>query len=530
MKKSLLSVLLVTGVAGAAIAQQAATPPAAPATAHTAADQMKGAAPAQAAFTPPVPPPRKLAPPVPALLQSRAHEVWTTNCVACHGNTIEPGARAKSLFSETFLAGRTDAQIVQATADGPAGIANHGFKTLYLPGEINQIPAYLRIRGGIMNRKIGEVPDPNGKVIKSEKATFKVEVLAKGFNQPWGLEFLPDGRMIFTERSGAVRFLDKSGKVSAPVKGTPKVFERQDGGMLDVALSPDFAKNGWIYLAYSDVPPGFTHEPGTEKAPLMAPPTMTTIVRGKVNANNEWTEQQILFQAPSELYTFPADHYGARFLFDGKGHLFWTMGERHDMQASQNLASPLGKIHRINEDGSIPADNPFVKTPGALGSIWSYGHRNPEGLDFDPVTGLLWETEHGPVGGDEINIIEPGKNYGWGVVTYGLEPGIVRQEAVGMTPPVTYYNPSIGPGGTTFYTGDRFPAWKNNMFIAGMVGQRLIRLEIKDRQIVSQEIVFRDHGRIREVITGPDGYLYLLLQNRNGDPVGGSIVRLVPSR
>ena len=265
MKRSLLSVLLVTGVAGAAIAQQAATPPAAPATAHTAADQMKGAAPAQAAFTPPVPPPRKLAPPVPALLQSRAHEVWTTNCVACHGNTIAPGSSAKSLFSETFLAGRTDAQIVQATADGPAGVANHGFKTLYLPGEINQIPAYLRIRGGIMNRKIGEVPDPNGKVIKSDKATFKVEVLAKGFNQPWGLEFLPDGRMIFTERSGALRFLDKNGKVSAAVKGTPKVFERQDGGMLDVALSPDFAKNGWIYLAYSDVPPGLHQRTGHGK-------------------------------------------------------------------------------------------------------------------------------------------------------------------------------------------------------------------------------------------------------------------------
>ncbi len=323
---------------------------------------------------------------------------------------------------------------------------NHGFKTLYLPGELGQIPAYLRIRGGVMNRKVGETPDPNGKVIKSQKATFKVETLAKGFNQPWGLGFLPDGRIIFTERSGALRFLDKSGKVSAPVKGTPKVFERQDGGMLDVALPPDFAKSGWIYLSYSDVPPGFTPEPGTEKAPLMAPPTMTTVVRGKVNANNEWVEQQILFQAPADLYSFPADHYGSRFLFDGKGHLFWTMGERHDMQASQNLASPLGKIHRINEDGSIPADNPFVHTPGALGSIWSYGHRNPEGLDFDPVTGILWETEHGPVGGDEINIIEPGKNYGWGVITNGLEPGIVRQSAVGMTNPITFYNPSDRSG------------------------------------------------------------------------------------
>ena len=219
MKKSILSALLITGVAGAALAQQAAPP--APATAHTAADMMRGAAPAPAPITPPVPPPRRLAPPVPALLQSRAHEVWTTNCIACHGNTIEAGPSAKSLFSDSFLSSRSDAQIASAVADGPSGVANHGFKTLYLPGELGQIPAYLRIRGGVLNRKVGDTPDPSGKVIKSQKATFKVETLAKGFNQPWGLAFLPDGRILFTERSGAVRFLDKSGKVSAPVKGTP---------------------------------------------------------------------------------------------------------------------------------------------------------------------------------------------------------------------------------------------------------------------------------------------------------------------
>ena len=179
------------------------------------------------------------------------------------------------------------------------------------------------------------------------------------------------------------------------------------------------------------------------------------------------------------------DHYGSRFLFDRKGHFFWSMGERHDMQMSQNLASPLGKIHRINDDGSVPKDNPFVDMAGALGSIWTYGRRNPEGLAFDPASGLLWETEHGPTGGDEVNIIEKGKDYGWGVATMGMQPGIARQHAPDMIDPIAYYTPSIGPSGITFNTGDRYPGWKDNLFIAAMIGQKLIRMEIKGRKIVA---------------------------------------------
>jgi len=352
----------------------------------------------------------------------------------------------------------------------------------------------------------------------------------RGLNQPWGLAFLPDGRAIFTERSGQLRFMDKNGAISDPVKGTPAVFERQDAGMLDVQLHPDYAKNGWIYLSYTTVPPGYQVQPDELKAPNMSAPTMTYIIRGKVNANNEWVDQQILFNPPPDSYRVSADHYGSRFLFDRKGHFFWSMGERHDMQMSQNLASPLGKIHRLNDDGSIPKDNPFIHTPGALGSIWTYGHRNPEGLTFDPATGLFWETEHGPTGGDEVNIIEPGKDYGWGVATMGLEPGIGRLHATGMTDPITFFNPSIGPAGITFYTGDRYPGWKGNLFITGMVGEKLIRMEIKGRQIAAQETLIQGYGRIRDVVQGPDGLLYLLLQNMNGDPKGGSIVRLVPAK
>ena len=512
MKKYMMSagLFVVALGAGAALAQQAAPPPLAPTDIKI--------------------PPRKLAAPVPALRQSRAYEIYTTTCSGCHGMNAQPGAKGPSLLSDAFLNSHTDEQIVHAVSDGVPGTANHSFKTLFFPDEMAQLPAYLRIQGGIVNRHAGAVPDITGKVIKSQKATFKVETLVKGLNQPWGMAFLPDGRMIFTERSGQLRFMDKKGKISEPVKGTPAVFERQDGGLLDVALHPDFAKNGWIYMSYTTVPPGVTPEPGSETAPNLAPLTMTYIVRGKVNANNEWTDQQILFQPPADSYRYAADHYGSRFLFDGKGHFFWSMGERHDFQMSQNLASPLGKIHRMNDDGTIPADNPFVHTPGAVPSIWSFGHRNPEGLTFDPATGIFWETEHGPVGGDEVNIVEPGKNYGWGLATMGLEPGVNHLHATGVTDPITFYNPSIGPAGISFYTGDKFPGWKGNMFVTAMVGQKLIRMEIKDRQIVSQETVFQDYGRVRDVKTGPDGLVYILLQNMNGDPKGGSIIRLVPAK
>jgi glucose/arabinose dehydrogenase len=491
-----------------------------------------------AQFTPPPPPPlapteitmppKRMAPPVPALRQTRVFEIWNTTCSGCHGNTLQPGAKAKSLYTTDYLNIHTDAQIVSAVGEGPAGSANHDFKRLFNPDELSQFPAYLRIVSGNLNRKVAPVPDITGKVFTSAKQKFKVETVAKGLNQPWGAAFLPDGRMIFTERDGKLRFLSKDGKLSEPVKGTPAVFERQDGGLLDVALHPDFAKNGWIYISYTTVPPGYTPTLEEYKAPNLSAPTMTYIMRGKVNANNEWVDQQILFQPPADSYRTSADHYGSRFLFDGKGHFFWSMGERHDYQMSQNLASPLGKIHRLNDDGTVPADNPFVHTPGALGSIWTYGHRNPEGLTFDPATGLFWETEHGPTGGDEVNIIEPGKDYGWGVATKGLEPGIFRTSATGMVDPITFYNPSIGPAGITFYTGDKYPAWKGNLFVSAMVGETLIRMEIKDRQIVSQERIIQDYGRVRSVFQGPDGLLYCLLQNRNGDPVGGSIIRLVP--
>jgi glucose/arabinose dehydrogenase len=322
------------------------------------------------------------------------------------------------------------------------------------------------------------------------------------------------------------------------VKGTPVPWVRQDGGYFDIAAHPDYNKNGWIYLSYSELVPGFTGTVPAPDAPRTTPlpPSMTRVVRGRINANSEWVDQQEIYRAPAALYTPAIIHYGSRFLFDGKGHLYWTLGERGDPANAQNLSVPLGKIHRINDDGSVPKDNPFVNLAGADPTIWSYGHRNPEGLAWNPVDGHLWETEHGPTGGDEVNVIKRGANYGWGKISRGLEPGISEVEMAGMEQPKTFFNPAIGPGGITFLTSNHYKGWKNNLFITGMTGMKLFRMVVKNDQILSRELLLDRVGRVRDIKQGPDGLLYILLQNPTGNTPAsgmtngnvGMVVRLVP--
>jgi glucose/arabinose dehydrogenase len=361
--------------------------------------------------------------------------------------------------------------------------------------------------------------------------------VAGGLDVPWGIAFLPDGHTaIVPERGGKIRFVDiKANTKSEAIRNTPKVFVRQDAGNLDIILHPDYAKNGWIYLGYVDVQPGVTPAPNSNVAPNPAPPTMTVIVRGKVR-DGEWVENQEIWRAPNEQYTQPNDHYGIRFLWDKQKHLYWTLGDRHYFYDAQDLSKPFGKIHRVMDDGKPVPSNPFYNTPGAMKSVWSYGHRNPEGLAWNPVDGHLWETEHGPTGGDEINVIKKGANYGWGKISRGIEPGIEAVEMAGMEQPKAFFNPAIGPGGITFYTGNKYPGWKNSLFITGMTGQKLFRMEVKNDQILSRELLLDRAGRVRDVKQGPDGFLYICLQNPTGNAADsgvtngnvGMIVRLVP--
>ena len=234
-------------------------------------------------------------------------------------------------------------------------------------------------------------------------------------------------------------------------------------------------------------------------------------MRGKISKNNEWTDQQVIFRSPAELYSPRGEHYGSRFLWDKEGHLFFTLGERGVMANAQDLAknNGLGKIHRINDDGTAPKDNPFVNTPGVDPTVWSYGHRNPQGLAWDRVSGKLWESEHGPNGGDEINIIQPGHNYGWGVITMGSQPGITEQSHPGMEQPIVYFTPGIAPTQISIYTGDRYPGWKNtSLFVCALVGEQLRRLEISGDKVTHQEVLFNQFGRVRDIVQGP-GRLFL---------------------
>lgn len=445
---------------------------------------------------------------------SPAPALYAQFCAGCHGPTLG-GGLAASLVDDEWKHASDDAGLARVIAAGVPGTPMLPFKDLLDEQQIRQLVFYIRQQGAAAKEKPQLQIDPDGHVVKSSRQTVRLEAVVKGLETPWGIGFLPDARMLVTERPGRLRIVEK-GQLLPPVTGTPVVWSRQDGGLLDVEVHPDYARTGWIYLAYS--------EAGTDGTT-----SMTAIVRGRIK-NNAWIDEQVIYKATPDLFYAQNSHYGVRFLFDPQGHLFYTIGDRGHPAEAQDLSKPAGKIHRVNADGSVPKDNPFVGKAGVVPTIWSYGHRNPQGLAFDPATGQLWATEHGPMGGDELNRIERGGNYGWPLVSNGLEPGITRSEAEGMISPAAYWNPAIGPAGIAF-AGDRYPGWRNHLLVAGLAGQQLRRVEIAGDRVVSQEIVFNQFGRVRDVVSGPDGYLYVAVNlpgQRLSDTTAGTVVRLVP--
>ncbi|MPZ18942.1 MAG: glucose sorbosone dehydrogenase [Luteitalea sp.] len=446
-------------------------------------------------------------------------QIYTDYCSGCHGSTLS-GGRAPTLFDDTWRGGGDDASLTTSIREGLRGTEMPPFKEVLTEAQIEGLIGYLRRQRLLVEKNASRARHPAGQVVRSEQQTFKLEVVAEGLATPWGMAFLPDGRLLVTERPGGLRVIEKGKLLPTPIADTPTVWTEQDGGLFDIEAHPDYAENGWLYLSYA--------EPGKQAT------SMTTIVRGRIQ-NGHWVDQEVLYRAPADLF-FPTNvHYGSRFLFDKQGHLFYTIGDRgHDTDA-QDLSRSNGKVHRVNGDGTVPRDNPFVGRAGALESIWSYGHRNPQGLSRHPVTGELWAAEHGPIGGDELNRIEPGRNYGWPLVTFGrmgrnAQP--IPTEQRGMEAPVTHWNPTIAPSGIAFYTGDRFPAWKNDLFVTGLGGEALRRLEIDGDKVLHEEVVFTEFGRVRDVSTGPDGYLYVALAVpgvRVSDTTPGMIVRLVPA-
>ena len=339
-------------------------------------------------------------------------------------------------------------------------------------------------------------------MIDTKQGTIKVQTLAHGLSHPWGLAFLPDGRMLVTEKVGRLRIVDKDGKVSEPLNGVPKVVAEGQGGLLDVALDPHFAENSLVYLSYSE--PGDAGKAGT------------AVARGKLGADGLDGVQVIFRQYPK---VDGGNHFGSRLAFSPDGTLFVTLGERFTFQPAQDLATHLGKIVRINPDGSVPADNPFVGQEGALPEIWSYGHRNPQGAAIHPETGKLWETEFGPLGGDELNIPQAGKNYGWPVVSWGK-----HYDGTDIPDPPTHpefadaiahWNPVISPSGIAFYTADAIPGWKGNLLIGGLSSEAIIRLTLDGEKVSAEERIPMG-ARIRDVAQGPDGAVYALTDESDG--------------
>ncbi|MGY3171573.1 glucose/arabinose dehydrogenase [Pseudomonas sp. TE12234] len=344
----------------------------------------------------------------------------------------------------------------------------------------------------------------------SEQGTLEVTPIVTGLEHPWALAFLPDRQgMLVTERPGNLRRVTADGKLSAPISGVPEVWAKGQGGLLDVALSPDFKQDRTVYLSYAEGG-GQGDKAGT------------AVGRGRLSEDlTSLKDFQVIFRQEPKLSV--GNHFGSRLVFDREGYLFITLGENNDRPTAQDLDKLQGKVVRIYPDGKVPDDNPFVGQAGVRPEIWSYGHRNPQGAALNPWTGILWENEHGPQGGDEVNIIERGKNYGWPLATHGIDysgqpiPEAKGTTAEGTVAPHHVWEKSPGLSGLAFYDGDRFKAWQHNAFIGALVTQELIRLQFDGDRVVHEERLLGElNQRIRDVRQGPDGYLYVLTDEANG--------------
>ena len=348
-------------------------------------------------------------------------------------------------------------------------------------------------------------------IYNTEKVSFQVQTFIDGFEIPWGMAFLPDQRMLVTDRIGDLWIVAKDGTDKVKVIGeVPNVRSKGQGGMLDVEVHPNFSNNSYIYLIYSDVLDNKSH---------------TSLIRAKL-VNNRLIDSQVIFKPEEKFFTKKAIHFGSRIVFDDEGFIYFSIGDRGDRDLAQNLEMPNGKMYRIHDDGTIPIDNPFYYTKGAIQSIWSYGHRNAQGLAIHPLTRQLWEAEHGPRGGDEVNIILKGHNYGWPVITYGKNySGTIISRFThkeGMDQPIFHWTPSIAVCGIAFYDGDQFPEWKNNLLATSLKFERLHRIELDGLNMVKDEIIYEPGSRVRDVEIGPNGMIYVALE----DP--GRIVKISP--
>lgn len=450
-----------------------------------------------------------------ATVPRAATELYAQLCASCHGDGMQ-GAKARG-FAGIDAPLADAARLAAIIRDGvPAG-GMPGFGATLSAAETQALALLIHETAG---RATAPMPQaaralPAG-IQRSEEHAYRIERIVDQLDVPWSIAFLPDRRMLFSERNGGLfTVTERNGRWQrpVPVTGVPPVWVEHEAGLMSAIPHPDFRHNAWIYLTLSDRGP----DGGTT----------TKVVRARLRGQR-LVDHQTVFAAPPSSYSDKGVNFGGRLLFDGN-HLFFSFGERGELGQAQDLGRPNGKVHRLFHDGGVPPDNPFADRPGALASIWSYGHRNPQGLARNPADGGLWESEHGPRGGDELNHIRRGGNYGWPLATYGINydgtPVSAHTALPGMEAPVLHWTPSIAVGALHFYAGDAFPRWKNQLFVGSLGQQELRRMVVDGDRVLHQEILLKGLGRVRDVATGPDGLLYVALELPH-EP--SYIVRLLP--
>lgn len=432
----------------------------------------------------------------------QAEVIYKTYCGGCHGANLE-GNSAPALFKTKWLHGSTRNAVFKTIKAGIPNTEMKGWSNILKDNQINALTDFIVASQNRPAKTRDTIPAK----IATEDYVLKVEKLATThLSTPWAIEFVNANRALISEKPGRLHWLVNGRLDTVPVRGLPATHTASGtGGFMDIALDPKYSENGWIYLSFS-YSKGDIHDKDA--------PGMTKIIRGKIK-DYQWINEQALFEVPDSLMVARGDRWGCRFLFDKAGYLYFTIGDMGKADGSQELNRATGKVYRIHPDGSIPKDNPFVNTPGALPAIFTLGNRNVQGIAQHPVTGDIWATEHGPRGGDELNILKKGANYGWPVITYGIDYSgkIVSDKTTtqGMEQPVVQWTPSIAVCPAEFCTSPLFPKWKNNLMVGALAFEELRRLVIINKKVTKQEMIMKGVGRVRDIKTSPDGALYVLL-------------------
>ncbi len=433
-------------------------------------------------------------------------------CATCHGTDLN-GGNAQSLVDKVWNFGDHPNYITRNIKFGISHLGMPSYEDILSDEEIKEIVDYI-----LDAEKKSGIEEPGvPSELESVEYRIKSEVVAEGLEIPWSIVFINENKAFVTERPGRLRVIENGVLLPDAVSGTPEVLHSGQGGLLDVAIDPDYSQNGWVYLSFS-------HEIGQRPGDSRTA-AMTKIVRGKI-VGNTWSNEQVIFEAPHETYKTTRHHYGSRIVFDPEGFLYFSIGDRGHSNDAQDISIPNGKVQRINRDGTIPGDNPFVDKEGVMASIYSFGNRNIQGMAVHPETGQVWSTEHGPMGGDELNLIEAGNNYGWPVITYGRNYNgtIITHEThrEGMQQPNYYWNPSPAFCGLDFYQGNLFPKWKNKLLVGALKYEEVKLLTLADDRVIHEEVVIKGAGRVRDVECSPEGAVYVVLN----DP--GTILKLTP--